>query len=272
MKHVISVGGGISSTWLLVDRVVAKYGAENVTAVICPVENEHPDVWHLCDAVSRKYGIEIKRIGQAYDIWQVFFKTRMMGNPFADPCSRILKREKMAAYMRTYHAPADTVLHVGITADEIDRMLAITANWKRQGYKVEADLADEPKLTRDVLIEMCKAEFGFVPQLYLEGFSHNNCGGFCIKAGKGQFARLLWYHRDLYLWHEYMEELHQRMFNHENTIMRDEWTRGGKRGADPLTLRDFRLRMESRWRGMFLDPFEGLDDSDTGCKFCEAVA
>lgn len=272
MKHVISIGGGISSTWLLVDRVTRKYGTENVTAVICPVDNEHPDVWRLCDAVSQRYDLPIHKIGQSQDIWQVFFKTRMMGNPFVDPCSRILKREKMAEYMRQFD-PTNTILHVGITADEIDRMMSIQKNWTRQGYIVEADLADEPELTRDVLVMMCKQEFGFVPELYLQGFEHNNCGGFCVKAGKGQMARLIYYHRDIYLYHERMELMHQRFFAHYSTIMRDEWTRNGVRGADSLTLRDFRLRMQARWRGMLpgFDPFEGLDETP-GCRFCEAVA
>lgn len=271
--HVISVGGGISSTWLLVDRVIAKYGRENCTAVICEVENEDNDVWRLVEAVERKYGIQIKRLGPAHNIWDIFFYTGMMGSVFVDPCSRMLKRERMAAYMAANHPPENTVLHVGITADEIDRMLAITANWKRRGYRVEADLAAEPKLTRETLMQMCEAEFGFIPRLYRLGMKHNNCGGFCIKAGKGQMARLLWHDRTTYLEHERMELLHQRIFDHKNTIMRDEWTRGGKRGVTPLTLREFRQRMETKWRMMLpgFDPFYGLEET-AGCVFCEATA
>lgn len=267
--HVVSVGGGISSTWLLVDRVIAKYGKENVTAVICPVANEHADVWRLVAAVESKYGIMIERIGKSYSIWDIFFNEGMMGNVFVDPCSRILKREKMAAYMKANFNPDETVLHVGITADEIDRMLAIKANWKRQGYTVNAELADEPTLARDVLIQMCEAEFGFIPLMYRQGMKHNNCGGFCIKAGKGQMARLLWYDRKTYLEHETMELLHQQIFNHTNTIMRDELARKGIRSVAPLTLREFRARIETRWRGMLpgFDPFDGLGETPE-CIFC----
>ena len=28
------------------------------------------------------------------------------------------------------------------------------------------------------------------PRLYKMGFPHNNCGGFCVKAGQGQFKKL----------------------------------------------------------------------------------
>lgn len=274
-RHVISIGGGISSTWLLVDRVLTKYSKDNCEAVICALANEHPDLWRLVAAVEKKYDITIKRIGlnnKTYNIWDIFFHTGMMGSTLADPCSRMLKREVMAAYMEANYTPADTVMHVGITADEIDRMLAIRANWGRKGWKVEADLANEPKLNRETLIAMCQQEFGFVPETYRRGHSHNNCGGFCVKAGKSQMARLLYYDRPAYLEHERMELLHQQTFSHTNTIMRDEWTRTGIRGADPLTLRAFRERMETKWRGMLpgFNPFDGLDDTP-GCKFCEAA-
>lgn len=276
MKHVISVGGGIASTWLLVDRVLAKYGKENVEAVICALANEHPDLWRLVEAVEKKYGITVKRIGlndKTYNVWDIFFFTGMMGNAFADPCSRMLKREVMATYMKTNHPPADTVLHVGITKGEIDRMMSITANWKRNGYTVEANLADEPEISKATLLAMCEKEFGFIPKPYIwNPKGHNNCGMFCVKAGKGQMARLLYYDRPAYLEHERMELLHQQTFSHTSTIMRDEWTRAGKRGADPLTLRAFRERMEIRWRGLLpgFDPFDGLDETP-GCRYCEAA-
>ncbi len=311
MKHVISVGGGISSTYLLVDKVLTKYGRHNVIPVICALADENTDVWRLCDAVEKECKIKIQRIHgivkhvptplqaasmfinyklpawawsivaphkeirwtkKPVGIWDVFFYTGMMGNPFADPCSRMLKRELMAAFMESNFKKSDTVLHVGITADEIDRMLAIRANWNRQGWKVEADLLDSPEMTREKQMDLCFEKFGFIPLLYRLNFKHNNCGGFCVKAGKAQMARLLWHSRPNYLHHETQELLHQRIFNHTSTIMRDEWTRAGVRGATPLTLRQFRERMETRWKGMLpgFDPFDGLEDTP-GCKWCEAA-
>lgn len=289
MKHVVSVGGGISSTWLLMDRVIEKYGKQNVFPVICEIANEHPDLWRLVEAVENKYGIVIKRLHgivksnehgkqiewtrNPVDIWDVFFYTGMMGSIVADPCSRMLKRELMAQYMIENFDPADTVLHVGITAGEIDRMLAITANWKRSGYKVEADLADMPALTREKQIDMCQKEFGFVPALYRMGIPHNNCSGFCIKAGHGAMARLLWYDRKTFLYHETMELLHRQTFAHESTIMIDRKQRRGVLQVIPLTLRAFRLRMENKWRSMLpgFDPFDGLDDTP-GCRYCDSTA
>jgi hypothetical protein len=283
-KHVISVGGGISSTYLLVDKVLSKYGRRNVIPVICALADENPDVWRLCDAVEKECKVKIQRIHgivqagkiqwtkKPISVWDIFFYEGMMGNPFADPCSRMLKRELMAGFMDKHFDKSNTVLHVGITADEIDRMLSIRANWNRQGWQVEADLLDTPGMTREKQMELCFQKFGFIPMLYRLDFKHNNCGGFCIKAGKAQMARLLYHSRPIYQHHETMELLHQQTFNHTSTIMRDEWTRAGVRGATPLTLRQFRERMESKWRGMLpgFDPFEELEDAP-GCKWCEAA-
>lgn len=285
MKHVVSIGGGISSTYLLLDKVLTKYGRCGVVPVICALSDENPDVWRLCDAVEKECRVKIQRIhgivkgGQIQwskkpiSVWDIYFNEGIIGNVFVDPCSRMLKRDLMAAFMKKHFTPADSVMHVGIGAHEIDRMMHIQNNWARHGWTVEADLIDEPELTREKQIELCQDKFGFVPVLYRLGFNHNNCGGFCIKAGKGQFARLLWHFRPIYLEHERMELIHQRMFGHTNTVMKDERSLKGVRTVTPLTLRAFRLRMEAQWAGMLpgFDPFDGLDETP-GCVFCESVA
>ena len=48
----------------------------------------------------------------------------------------------------------------------------------------------------------CEARFGFVARLYRYGFSHNTCGGACIKANMQEWARLLYYLPEVYEWWE----------------------------------------------------------------------
>ena len=45
-----------------------------------------------------------------------------------------------------------------------------------------------------------------IPRLYKEGFKHNNCGGFCVKAGMGQFAHLYKVNPRRYLEYENKEQ------------------------------------------------------------------
>lgn len=44
------------------------------------------------------------------------------------------------------------------------------------------------------------------PRLYNMGFSHNNCGGFCVKGGQGHFYNLLKQIPERYSYHEAKQE------------------------------------------------------------------
>ena len=288
-RHIVSVGGGIASTLLLPLEVIKRYGAENVQLVMAALTDDEPSARQLVEAVEKLTGLRIRRVtpetptgGRVIDvppgkwalwgIWDVFNATGRMGSALADPCSRILKRETLKTWMLNNALKGYHVLHVGITAGEIDRMLAIRANWRGIGYQVEAPLADDETLTRETAIERCKALLGFVPELYQRGNSHNNCAGFCVKAGHAEMARLLYYDRPRYLSHEAAELAHQQQHGHTSTIMRDRRTVDGKTETTPLTLQAFRLRMEAQWAGRLpgFDPFDGLD-SMPACKFCSAT-
>lgn len=268
MNHVVSIGGGLSSTMMLPEHVVEKYGRQNVHLVMARLPNEDPDVWRLCDAVEARLGLTIEYIGLNKTPWDIFFESRILGNSRIDPCSRRLKREVMRDWMKAHCDPASTILHVGITAHEIDRMAAIRANYTRMGWRVEAPMADDMTLTRDVLMEECRRRFGFVPRLYEYGWSHNNCGGACIKAGQKEWARLLRFIPDVYAWWENNEQAIQPLLAQPMTILRDRT--GGT--TKPLSLRTFRERMRARWVNMLpgMDPFEGLDETPA-CAYCVAA-
>lgn len=293
-RHLVSVGGGYTSTIELPLRVIAKYGAENVDLVIAALAGEHPDLWRLVSEAERLTGLTATKIsyrptppGNAHkalrpylvnapesmwlDIWDIFDAEGMMGNSLADPCSRKLKRETIRAYIEDQYTPDNIVIHVGITKDEIDRMLAIRANWTRQGYHVEADLCEID--LKGSSAERAACRLGWVPELYAQSFPHHNCGGFCVKAGHREMARLLWFHRDTYLYHEMREQQFQARHKTTSTIMRDRKTVNGETTSTPLSLRQFRERMEARWRGRLpgFDPFEELE-STPPCRYCAAVA
>lgn len=283
MKHLISIGGGFSSTIELPLAVIDQYGAENVDMVISCLAGESPDLWRLVDECEQRTGLHIKRITYSpyrqyledapsvmwWDIWDVFFQQGMMGNSLADPCSRVLKRETLKAYIEDHYPAAETVMHVGITANEIDRMMAIQRNWGRAGYRVEADLADQHLIGTSA--QRCKKLLGWTPRLYEWGASHNNCGGFCVKAGHAQMARLLWYEPELYAYHESQEARFQQVFQTTATIMRDRRTINGVTVSTPLTMWEFRERMQARWNGMLFPPFDELDQTPA-CSFCDSAA
>lgn len=294
IKHVVSAGLGTSSTLDLPLLVIEKYGAANVDIVVAALKGEDRDGWRMVDWLESKTGKHVTRVAwtpyqnDVYyhvrrnywidapewawaSIWDVFHRQGMMGNSLADPCSRILKRETLTAYILDTYRYCDVVLHVGITRDEIDRQLAIRRNWQAKGVQVEFDLCDVD--LKGDSGERAEKLLGWTPRLYLQGMSHNNCGGFCVKAGHSQMARLLWYDRPTYDYHEGQEQAFQAKFYTSNTIMRDRVTIAGKTTSTSLSLAAFRLRMEAKWKSMLpgFDPFDGLETTPA-CTFCESVA
>lgn len=293
-KHLVSIGGGVSSTLELPLHVINKYGSDNVDLVICALAGESPDLWRMVEWLEERTGKHVYRVAwQAQkhdiyyglqanywidaptwawsDIWDVFFKVGRMGSNLADPCSRILKRETMRDFVLDHYDVNNTIMHVGITAGEIDRMIAIQGNWRKVGVKVRAELADTPDLTTKPSAERARDILGWIPFVYEWGASHNNCGGFCVKAGHGQMAKLLYYVPELYAYHEQREREFQALFNTTATIMRDVKTVNGERFTSSLSLEAFRLRMQAKWAGLLpgMIPYDDIHNSDeTGCTFC----
>ncbi len=108
-------------------------------------------------------------------------------------------------------------------------------------------------------------------------FSHNNCGGACIKAGKKEWVRLLWFLPDVYQEWE-SNEIKFRELHGDYTIL----TENRKGVKLNLSLTELRNRFEKHFTetNRTLDNFNKLEiykilkdvEYDTGCKFCDAMA
>ncbi|MEX3620550.1 hypothetical protein [Paenibacillus glucanolyticus] len=85
---------------------------------------------------------------------------------------------------------------------EIHRMEAIQRSWP---YEVKAMMTEVPYWDKHEMLKALKQDGIRKPRLYDMGFAHNNCGGFCVRAGQGHFINLLQKKRDLYLFHEQKE-------------------------------------------------------------------
>jgi hypothetical protein len=87
------------------------------------------------------------------------------------------------------------------------------------------------------------------------GFSHNNCGGFCIKAGQGHFKLLLEKMPERYAYHERKEQELRDYLGKDVSIM-SKVTNYEKRR---YTLRDLRLDVEG------CKPIDELEIGGCGC-------
>lgn len=136
------------------------------------------------------------------NIWEVFDDVRFIGNSQFDPCSNILKRQRSQAYVSSLN-PETWDIAIGIDYTEIHRWERAVPNWKP--FDLIAPLI-EFELDKHEEEERVLEKSGIKrSSAYERGFGHDNCGGFCVKAGLGHFKLLLEKDREKYLYHEKKE-------------------------------------------------------------------
>ena len=245
MKHVVMFSGGIGS-WAAARRVIACHGPRDVTLLFADTLIEDEDLYRFLDDAAKDLGVPVTRVADGRTPWQVFRDRKMIGNTRVDPCSQILKREVCDRWLAANCDPADTILYLGIDWTESRRFddgagRGAKHRLAAQGWRAEAPLCHPPLLTKTSMVEQLVAAGIEPPRLYRMGFPHNNCGGFCVKAGQAHFANLLKHFPERFDEHAAQEILTQDIIGTKATILRDRT--GGS--TKPLPLAELRRRIES---------------------------
>jgi hypothetical protein len=158
-----------------------------------------------------------------------------------------LKRQLLDRWRREHDAPG-MVDYVGLDWTEPHRITRLAARFQQQGWRLEAPMAEPPYLSKAQMCDEARMDGIKPPRLYALGFSHNNCGGACVKAGQGHWARLLQVMPERYAYHEAQEQALRQQLG-DVSILRDR--SGGQ--SRPLTLKTFRQRVQA---GQSYDLFE----------------
>ena len=238
LQAVVQTSGGLGS-WAAAKRAVATFGKDNVTQLFADVKMEDEDLYRFLEESTADVGARLVTVTDGRNPWEVFKDVRFIGNSRIDPCSKILKRELLRKWIDENCDPADTYIVLGIDWTEIHRFDKAYPRWKP--FELWAPLCEESTSKDDIAKEL--AEAGILPpRLYAMGFPHNNCGGFCVKAGQSQFKLLYEQLPERYAWHEQQERETQEIIGKPVTIMRDR--RGGT--SKPLSMEAFRLRLEAK--------------------------
>jgi len=185
MKHIVSFSGGLGS-WLAAKRVAEKYGTDDLYLVFTDVLIEDEDLYRFLHEAAKNVGGKLITLTDGRDPWQVFHDKRYMGNTRTAHCSQELKSKPFEKWLKEQDFD-DFTVYLGIDWSEEHRL---TAHRKHVNHKVEAPLCDAPFLSKQDVMDTLRDNNIALPRLYKMGFSHNNCGGGCVKAGQGQWAML----------------------------------------------------------------------------------
>ncbi len=183
---------------------------------------------------------ELTWLVEGRDPWEVFRDKRFLGNSRVDPCSLLTKRELIDAWRDVVADKSEDVFCVGIGPDEAHRYDKLAARHAKAGWTYHAPL-----------IGTTAGEFGPFgylaaagierPRLYRMDYMHNNCGGFCIKAGHAHYQNRLRKQPERYAYDEMFERKLREYLGKDISILS---SRIGTDVKQPLTLAEFRRRNE----------------------------
>lgn len=198
MKYQISFSGGIGSA---VTALVAYEQGLNFNLIFADTLIEDEDLYRFMDDVCEVVGKKLIYLCDGRTPWEVFEDKRYIGNSRKAPCSQILKTEQVKQWLFRYAAPDDPLV-LGMDTSEYERVQRAQKNWNRPVIS----LLHEYKVYRPQFQEYLDKYNLRKPRLYDLGFAHNNCGGFCVRGGQKQFARLLKTFPNRFEYHEVMEQ------------------------------------------------------------------
>lgn len=258
MKHIVSFSGGMGS-FAEAKSCVDKFGKENVQLLFSDTLMEDEDLYRFKDECVEFLGCELVTLTDGRTPWEVFRDNRFVANSKVDICSRVLKRELInnwigdtygylvttpmlnwkgeplvniegvvCRYDEVIHLNAE--VHLGIDFSEHHRLTKTQVIMKPWVYR--STLVEEGRIIHKGFSE----QFGIErPRLYKLGFGHNNCGGFCVKAGLGHFKTLYEQMPERYAKHE---EIELKLAAELNTKPFLKKTTGGKKRY--LTMKEYR--------------------------------
>lgn len=238
MKRIVFYSGGALS-WAAAMRTIERYGRDNTVLLFTDTSMEDGDLYRFLTDSEAQLGMQITRLCDGRDPWDIYKHKRMIGNTRMDPCSENLKRKPARAWLKE-NAPG-AALVFGIDFLEMHRLTGLKRRYGEMGHEVEAPMCEAPFMSKDDVLAWMRREGLEPPRLYAMGFSHNNCGGFCCRAGQGHFANLLKQLPEVYAEHERREQELRGYLGKDVAILRDR-TGGKTRG---MTLREFRGRVEA---------------------------
>lgn len=264
MKHIIFYSGGIGS-YFTAKRVIERYGSNDVKLLFTDTLIEDEDLYRFIKESSKNLGAELIWIKDGRNPWDVAFEKRFLPNSRIAQCSHVLKQKTAEKYIKENYNPNECILYLGIDWTEEHRKSAPRKHWNP--YRVEFPMCEAPYLDKDKMLKELESIDNIkIPNLYKQGFSHNNCGGFCFRAGIGHFKNLLEKNPNLYKYHEGKEiELRNFLGRQDISILRR--TKNGKRVN--ITLKELREELENTPEQLSFEDL--IDIGGCGCFIDDSI-
>lgn len=195
---------------------------------------------------------ELVWLVEGRDPWEIFRDRRFLGNSLVDLCSEVAKRNLLDDWrsancrrLGELFGPADWFA-VGIGDHEAHRFNdkrggGIGPRTAADGWQYHAPLLSDPQSGEYDLFFAPLEKIGpSPPRLYGMGYMHNNCGGFCVKAGQAHYANRYRVQPERFAYDAMMEQKMRDFLGADVSMLTDRRGDGIKK---PMTLNAFRERL-----------------------------
>tara|TARA_S200002703_G_C3727342_1_gene223495 strand:+ start:49 stop:834 length:786 start_codon:yes stop_codon:yes gene_type:complete len=229
---IVALSGGKASAYCA-DWALKNYPKENVLLYFNDTKWEHPDLYRFLNDLNKYFNKEIFYDSDGRSPEELFYDNRALASNMMPFCSRILKAERL----QKFYKDGDTlVFGIGlkekIRANRLVGVYQKVAVKTKKNVKLKFPLVSENVTDKKVneFIKQTKIE---EPLLYKLGFTHNNCSGGCVRAGKKQWKLLYEKLPEVYKERERVEKEVRLFLNKDIHYLKDE------------TLEHFRHRIET---------------------------
>jgi len=256
MSIIVALSGGKTSAWCA-NWVLENYPKEDVILYFNDTHWEHPDLYRFLADLEIYFNHKTIHDDDGRSPEELFYDRSGLANNRMPFCSATLK----ALRLQRFYKDGDTIVF-GIGVNEAHRAIRLISVYQevstrtRKSVKLLFPLIDNgttKKQVNDFLVQAKIEE----PILYKLGFTHNNCSGGCVRAGKKQWKLLYDKLPDVYADRERVEREVREWLGKDVHFFKDE------------TLEEFRGRIE---RGE-LSSYYDEDDVETECiGICSTMA
>jgi hypothetical protein len=237
--RVVMFSGGIGS-WATARRVADTHGTDGLVLLFADTLVEDEDTYRFLHDAAVQVGGELVKVADGRTPFEVFHDDHFLGNARLANCSKFLKQKPCRDWLETNVPPDDATLYVGIDWTEMHRLPAIVNGWSP--WTVEAPLTVPPLYDKISMVDQARRAGLEPPAAYAAGFPHANClAQGCVRGGQAYWHLLLRDRPEVYAATEAEEQkVRATDWGADATMLRDRT--GGT--TTPLTLREFRLRLE----------------------------